>query len=772
MKKSAHRSTHPLKLSALLVAAQGLIASGNAQSAPPSTPENPAPDSKEKTSQPPKAAAAEPEIKDVAPPQGSPDKLQNLDEVVVKGSRLATPIPTKLESPKNPLPLLNTPQTIQIIPEEIISQQNAVTLSDVLRNTPGIMMAAGEGGGASSTAGDAFYMRGFDASNSIFVDGIRNTGSVSRDMFNYEQVEVVKGPSGENGRGVASGYINLSSKTPQPEAFARGNASFGFSEVDDITRRRATLDVNSGIIDNSPATGTAFRFNALVQDGGVAGRQYAEQKRVGLAPSLALGLGTDTRAFLSYQYIKEDNIPDYGVPAVIDKDLASAANYMPGVDRSNFYGLLKYDHEDVTSHNATLRLEHDFSDNIQFSNITNYTHIDRFAEITSPNSYNASTALVNRSHQINDRTTESFANLANLLIKLETGTLKHTITTGLDFSHEKSENPRWTVSGTVPGADLYNPDPWDTIVGYAIAKNGQYTNGTTDTLGLYLYDSVELTKQWILNGGARFNYYSTSYESQSATALTELDAHDTYVDWRAALTYKPVENGSIYFAAGTSTRPPGTNLALSTSGTSADNPSLDPQVAYNYELGTKWEFFEGRFAPSIALFRTENTNIAYTDPVTSTVSQQRDQIVQGVELGTTGWLTERWQVFAGFTYMDTKVTKQTTVSPTGDSMPLAPKYSGSIWTSYRFPVGVTLGLGAQYVGKTNRLQTSGTNSLSTPAYVLCNGMLAWEVTENCTIQFNVNNIFNEEYVRSYNNNGNRANLGTPRNYSVSANFQF
>ena len=108
-----------------------------------------------------------------------------------------------------------SPQTIAVIPRAVIEEQGATTLSDALRNVPGITLQAGEGGGASNTAGDMFNMRGFNASNSLFVDGVRDDGLISRDVFNLEQVEVFMGPTGSDvGRGTAAGYVNMQTKTP------------------------------------------------------------------------------------------------------------------------------------------------------------------------------------------------------------------------------------------------------------------------------------------------------------------------------------------------------------------------------------------------------------------------------------------------------------------------------------------------------------------------------------------------------------------------------
>ena len=194
-----------------------------------------------------------------------------------------------------------------------MEQQAVTTLSDALRNVPGITLQAGEGGGASNTAGDMFNMRGFNASNSLFVDGVRDDGLVSRDVFNLEQVEVFMGPTGSDvGRGTAAGYVNMETKTPHLEAAANATVSLGSAD-----QRRVALDLNHRLSLRGRDTWlgkSAVRLNALLQDNGVPGRDEVELNSKAIAPSLALGLGTSTRVAAAAQFVRQDNLPDYGIP--------------------------------------------------------------------------------------------------------------------------------------------------------------------------------------------------------------------------------------------------------------------------------------------------------------------------------------------------------------------------------------------------------------------------------------------------------------------------
>ena len=218
-----------------------------------------------------------------------------------------------VSSPKYTAPLREITQTIEVIPRAVIEEQGVTTLSDALRNVPGITLQAGEGGGASNTAGDMFNMRGFNAANSLFVDGVRDDGLISRDVFNLEQIEVFMGPTGSDvGRGTAAGYVNMQTKSPLRTSGASALFSYGSAD-----QKRLTFDVNRALPLGAPGqwlNRSALRLNGLWQDGGTPGRDFVTQERRAFAPSLALGLDTPTRVMFSAQVMRQDNLPDYGIP--------------------------------------------------------------------------------------------------------------------------------------------------------------------------------------------------------------------------------------------------------------------------------------------------------------------------------------------------------------------------------------------------------------------------------------------------------------------------
>ncbi len=695
-----------------------------------------------------------------------------LDQVLVEESAAR-----HLSSPKFSEPLRDTPQTVVVVPQVIIEQQGATNLSDVLRNTPGITFLAGEGGGASSTAGDSFFMRGFDASNNIFVDGVRDSGAVYRDVFNLEQVEIAKGSAGaDNGRGATSGYINLASKSPRLDEFRRAQASYGSGGL-----RRVTTDLNAPL-SSQLADGAAFRLNLLYQEGGVAGRDWAEQNRWGLAPSLALGLGTATSVDVGYQYVEQDNLPDYGLPTAAFPGLKQATPAQ-GVSQSNFYGL-KSDFEDVEQESATLRLSHAINERVKLSNQSRWAETSRLAEITvvtSPTAYNAATEEVARARQRNDRDTSIISNQTLLTAEATTGSVSHAISAGVDLTREKAASTSWTGLGTVAATNIRKPDPDLPITGYAPVPSGASTDGRIDTAALFVFDTLKFSPALQVTGGLRVEHFGIDYSSKPATGSTtapmRVELDEDVVTWKAGIVYKPVQNGSLYASVGTSSRPPGTNLTFSANATNADNPLLDPQETTNRELGVKWDVAGGRLALSAALFQSENSNVPTTDTATGLVVQSVDQKVEGLELGVSGQISDKWLVFGGLAFMDSEYSAPASTAAGGSNgaeLQWTPDVSGNLWSTYRLPFGITLGGGARYMSTVARQTTQSPSATAPemPSYWVFDAMLEYDVSPFVGVRLNVNNLGDEIYSRSLNNNGGRYLPGAPRTFLITASVRF
>jgi catecholate siderophore receptor len=284
----------------------------------------------------------------------------------------------------------------------------------------GISLQAGEGSGGPG--GDNLTLRGFGARNDFFVDGIRDFGGYSRDPFNLEQIEVVKGPASANsGRGSTGGYINLASKQARlDDNFTRVNVSARSHEL-----FRTTIDTNHEI---EQIEGAALRVNILAHDQDIPGRDYVYNNRYGVDTSLAFGLdeGSDTRLFLNLFYQKEDNLSDYGIPFV--ENNATGVGLFPGhvglpapVNYDNFYGLVDRDFEDTDVARFTARFEHDINEAVTIRNQTRIGRSNRFSLATAPRFNAANPGVITRNFQDRDEVIDLFISQSDLLFKFDTG---------------------------------------------------------------------------------------------------------------------------------------------------------------------------------------------------------------------------------------------------------------------------------------------------------------------------------------------------------------
>jgi catecholate siderophore receptor len=285
--------------------------------------------------------------------------------------------------PKLTEPLLNTPQSIDVVPRQVLDDQGVTTMRDALRNVPGISLAAGEAG----AQGDSLTIRGFTARNDIYLDGMRDFGSYYRDPFYLEGIQVLKGPSSILfGKGSTGGVVEQDSKVPSLTPFVAGTAVFGT----DLTRR-LTADVNQPLNDTA-----ALRLNLMAQDGNVVDRDVARNTRFGLAPSLALGLGTPTRLTLTYLHQTEYDIPDYGLPWLFEAvpgTVNAIARPAPlSLTQSNYYGFEQGNYLRTNADVATAKIEHDLDRNWTVSDQFRFAHYVRQFDITEPQLYTAASA--------------------------------------------------------------------------------------------------------------------------------------------------------------------------------------------------------------------------------------------------------------------------------------------------------------------------------------------------------------------------------------------
>jgi len=588
--------------------------------------------------------------------------------------------------------------------------------------------------------GDNLSIRGFNAQNDIFVDGVRDFGAYTRDPFNVEQVEVAKGPGSLYiGHGSTGGAVNLASKAPHLDASRSAAIGGGTDQYG-----RATVDLNQPL---EGILGAALRVNGMWTHADAPGRAAVENERWGIAPSISFGLGTPTRTTVSYTHLEQDNVPDHGIPWVpaTNVPLAAYANQPAPVDFDTFYGITSRDHETTVTGIATAKVEHDVSDALTLRSLVRHGRSSRDAVTTSPRFLGNDSTVIRREFQSRDEDDAILAQQNDLTFRfgtVGTGGVGHVLVAGTEVARETAENHLRTAPAA-PNTDLFDSDPGDPFTG-PVTRTGARTESTAETAAVYAADTLTLGDRWEVNAGLRWDRFDVDFKSVAVDGtVSPFGRTDQMVSWRAGVINKPRPNGSLYLAAGTSFNPSAeANNGLTLNAITED---LEPERSRSYEAGTRWDFAAARLGLSAAVFQTEKVNaktpgLLPGDPPTVLQGEQR---IRGLELGASGSLTDRWSAFFSYTYLDGEVTRSNNPVEAGNELANTPDHSASLWTTYRLPGGFEMGVGGQYVGdRTN----STTTVRVAPAYTVYDAMISYPVSDLLTLRLNVNNLTDERYI--------------------------
>jgi len=636
----------------------------------------------------------------------------------------------------------DTPQSMATLTKEMLDDRGLQSLNDALRNVPGITLGAGE----FSWQGNNPTIRGFSSRDDMYLDGLRDFGSYPRDPFNLETIEVLLGPSSILfGRGSTGGAINQVTKQPQRDALTSLALNVG---SDDTVRATADYGRPLALHDDT----SAFRLNVLAHSGEAEDRA-AQTERFGIAPSLALGLGTDTQFNFGYMLQSSDDRPDYGVPWL-------GASPAP-VPRDNYYGF-EDDYLKTDAGIATAQMSHRVSDTIRLDVQARYADYERDVRITEPlitpapptgtppEQISVYRYVFSGPSDEQLMTTQALARL-----DLGSGRVRHVLVTGLEWSSEESA-PTFSFGGGVPGTNLVNPDTARPFSGTLDRRIVADT--ASDTLAVFALDTLKFGDAWNVTLGARWDRFDTQYAADRFTGPpTPFDAgtrsgHEEYAQvdevasYRAAVVYKPVERASIYLAASTSFNPSAQSLSFLTSGRAlnTENAFLDPEENESIELGMKTGFNDDRLAFSAALFEITKTNARVPDPANPGFNTLGgEQRMRGVSVDVTGMVTDRFYLVAGYAYLDGEVVRGAAGAAVGAKIANAPEDSANLWANYRVTSRFDVGLGARYVG--DQYAQSAINGRMVQSYSTFDAMGRYALSESTALKVNVTNLTDEYY---------------------------
>ncbi len=707
-------------------------------------------------------------------------------------------------SGKFPETIANTPKSITVLTKDVLRDQNSTSLRSAVLNTAGVTLGTGEGGNAF---GDRFFIRGFDARNDIFVDGIRDAGVSVRENFFTEQVEILRGPgSSYAGRGTAGGAINIVTKQATTEkSFYNMNTTFATDHT-----KRVVLDVNQVI---SPTL--AIRAGGLFQDATVAGRNYSKDDRDGQFVAVKWTPLDSVKLWANYIHTNLHGMPDFGVPYYRPGTPAPATGFTNtsggpftdfGVNRNTFYGLVNRDYystkQDIGTFGGELTITPDLT-------VSNKTRIQRSvqdyigtlpeAPITVTGNANPQWTL-SLNPQSRYQASENVANVTEAVWKTQLGGWKNTLAGGIEYSRELSSIDKYVglssealpggaAGGNITRVNIFNPQ----FTFAPFAGNTQWTGLPTrisiDTTSGYLIDTANYNDLVILNGGIRYDNYNVKVAGFGATGGTPNPAlwgsqqqENGIPNFNLGLTLKPLPYASVYAAYATSSNPVGAEF----DGTSSQYGGLAPFLPGNpnqlfgpeknkaIEIGTKWELFDKRLLVTGALFQTEKENARESQNITSVaagnalgctytlvaptaqscITAGAAYRIQGIDLGVGGKITDKWSVFGGLVLMKSEVTKslvpspQPALFPSNVGLKLANVAHQSFSVLSKYQLTDVWELGAQAVYRSEMYGgtfLAANQGTSIPSFWRFDTFVEAKVDKNWTAKLFVYNITNKLY---------------------------
>jgi catecholate siderophore receptor len=617
---------------------------------------------------------------------------------------------------------MEIPQSLTIIPEQLIIDRAADTLGNALRGVAGLTVNAGEGG----RIGDNFNLRGYSTVGDLYLDGIRDVAQYNREVFNLERIEVLRGSASMLfGRGTTGGVINQVSKEPYLYDRYIGNFTLGTYDY-----KRATVDLNKAIGDES-----AMRLNAMWTDTD-SYMDAVTQQRWGVAPAVRWGIGSTNEFQLAYYYLDEDNIPTYGVPYFQGRPL--------NVPVQTFYGMANADFERNQTSIATASWIHRFDAVTALKTVVRAADYNRDLWAVAPRlpggtSVITPTTTVNRQRQARGSEENTLVLQSDYVTQLQTGSVRHQILAGVEVSSE--ETTRWSYLNNVanPNTTVSNPNPYPPLSQAYFAQQSQRTNQNSfkgDTFSLYAQDLFSITEQWKVLLGARWDRLDADYQPVTGPSFNREDREWSY---RTGLIWQPAPWQAYYVAYGTSFNPSAELYSLDPRGV-----NTPPEENTNMEVGGKWELAGGDLFLRTAIFRTEKTNERNTDLATPDIyllSGRRH--TDGIEFEVAGRITPLWEVFAGVAFMRANIDEASgQQAGTLNKVPInTPSYTASLWTTYRVAPFWRVGGGIDAVGDR---YGNAQNTVEVPSYIRVDALIAYE-QPRYAVRLNLWNLLNEKY---------------------------
>lgn len=682
------------------------------------------------------------------------DETIELDTIQVVGEKESDTRPVKgynakksSSSTRTDTPLRDTPQSITVIPQDLIKDQSIQSISQAVQYVPGVQAAQGEGNR------DALVFRGNATTGDFFLDGLRDDVQTYRDIYNTDRIEVLKGPNGMAfGRGGAGGAINRVTKEAGWDLISELTASYGAYDF-----KRISGDFGQALNDE-----VAFRLNAVYEDSG-SYRDGVNIERYGFTPTFTIRPDDKTKIVLSAEYFDDKRIADRGVPSQTS-GTGTTANlgnrpFRIG-DEDTFFGNARLSPTETETVAFNARIEHMFDNGVEVKNNTRYAFYDKYYQNVYARSPVSLTGTLQLGAYRDETKRENLINQTDITYTLNTGSLEHKLLAGAEFAVQDTDNKRLTPAGgenLAPTFSASNPF----VSGLSFNNVTRNQESSVTVAGFYLQDQITFSPQWQAIIGLRHDNFDTDFTNLANN--TKINVSDNLLSPRAGLIFKPVEPVSLYANYSVSYVPRAGDQLISIA---VNNASLQPEKFINYEVGAKWDI-NPSLAFTAAVYKLERENLQVADP--NIPGQQTvidGQETKGIELGLSGNITDKWSVFGGITLQDGKITKDILTfnnagvrtpgndTLSGSELAQTPDRTLSLWNKYEINDMWAVALGVVSVSERLAALPTATTSTVMPGYTRYDAAVFGKLSEKLQLQLNIENLTNKEYALFAHNNNN------------------
>jgi catecholate siderophore receptor len=670
------------------------------------------------------------------------ERCEDCRTIIVTGSSTGYVAQDIVTATKTDTPLINVPQSIQVVTRAQLDDQAQYSLGEVLRYVPGTTVGQGEGNR------DQITLRGQNTTADFFLDGVRDDVQYYRGLYNVERVEILKGPYALIfGRGGGGGIINRVQKAPvADETFSTARASINSFGGWDLS-----ADMNAPL-----GAKAAVRLNATYEDI-ESDRRFVGGRRFAWNPYLAVDLSEAWKFGLSYEYVNDDRVPDRGVPSV---SVAGRPNAPLRGKNRLFFGVPGINVTTLEAHIVKARLDGQLSENLKFTSTLLYGDYDKLYNNVFANGAVSATGTVALDGYSDPTKRENVIGQANLIWDVKTGSLDHKFLFGAEYGDQNTRNLRFGRT-FAPGNVFNINNPVYPVVTFTAPTRD--TVSDVEFFSAYAQDQISIGDHFDIVAGLRYDRFEIKGIDFIPAVDRPFSRSDDKLSPRLGLIWKPKENASVYASFSRSFLPRSGDQFISLS-TVQEN--LAPEKFTNYEIGAKWDV-RPDLNVTAAFFQLDRTNATTPDPLNplTTINIGKTR-TKGLELALTGKVLPNWQVSAGYTYQDAKLRGNDTVR-----LAQVPKHQLSLWNRYDF--GDAFGLGLGIIHQSSQFAAIRTSATTTrlPSFTRVDAAVFYDVSEAVQLQANVENLFDTDYFSDAHNNNNIT-PGAPINGRLTVRVKF